>query len=135
MSMQYVEEALAEKWRRAGMYFEAKDYAEAARILEGVVAEVPEQVDARMLLARSYFHSAQLGRAERELRAVIERDPVEQYAYLMLGRTLQRQSRHEEAGPWLRMADAFEGGPNNGAGDGSDGPSGSHRLYSAPAVR
>ena len=109
MSMQYVEEAVAEKWRRAGMFFEAKDYAEAARILEPVVAEVPEQLDARMLLARSYYHSAQLWRAEEQLRAVIERDPVEHYAHLMLGRTLQRQGRKDEAAVWLRTADAFEG--------------------------
>ncbi|MFC1412520.1 tetratricopeptide repeat protein [Streptacidiphilus sp. N1-12] len=104
-----VEESLAEKWRRAGMFFEAKDYAEAARILEPVVAEVPEQLDARMLLARSYYHSAQLWRAEEQLRAVIERDPVEHYAHLMLGRTLQRQGRKEEAATWLRLAEAFEG--------------------------
>ena len=52
VSMAYLEEAVAEKWRRAGMFFEAKDYAEAARILEPVVAELPEQLDARMLLAR-----------------------------------------------------------------------------------
>jgi Tfp pilus assembly protein PilF len=109
MAMHVVEEAVAEKWRRAGMYFEAKDYIEAARILEAVVAEVPGQLDARLLLARSYYHSAQLGRAEQALRAVIERDPVEYYAHLMLGRTLQRQGRAEEAGTWLRIADAFQG--------------------------
>ncbi|WP_370154674.1 tetratricopeptide repeat protein [Streptacidiphilus sp. EB129] len=89
------------------MFFEAKDYAEAARILRGLVDEVPEQVAPRLLLARSYYHSAQLRRAEEELRAVIEQDPVEHYAHLMLGRTLQRQGRAEEAAPWLRIAEAF----------------------------
>ena len=107
--MQYVEELVSEKWRRAGMFFEAKDYAEAARILEQVVSEVPGQLDARMLLARSYYHSAQLRRAEEQLRAVVERHPVEHYAHLMLGRTLQRQGRDDEAAVWLRTADAFEG--------------------------
>ncbi|MEY9840111.1 tetratricopeptide repeat protein [Streptacidiphilus sp. EB103A] len=109
MAMQYVEEAVAEKWRRAGLFFEAKDYAEAARIIEEIVAELPEQVDVRLLLARAYYHSAQLRRAEAQLREVIERDPVEHYAHLMLGRTLQRQGRAEEAKPWLRIADAFAG--------------------------
>lgn len=109
MAMQYVEEAVSEKWRRAGLFFEAKDYAEAARILEGVVAELPEQVDVRLLLARAYYHSAQLRRAEAQLREVIDRDPVEHYAHLMLGRTLERQGRAEEAKPWLRIADAFAG--------------------------
>jgi Tfp pilus assembly protein PilF len=68
---------------------------------------VPEQVAPRLLLARTYYHSAQLGRAEQQLRAVIERDPVEYYAHLMLGRTLERQGRHAEAAPWLRMAAAM----------------------------
>jgi Tfp pilus assembly protein PilF len=61
----------------------------------------------RLLLARTYYHSAQLGRAEKQLRAVIDRDPVEYYAHLMLGRTLERQSRHAEAEPWLRTAAAM----------------------------
>ncbi|HZP50460.1 tetratricopeptide repeat protein, partial [Actinocrinis sp.] len=65
------------------------------------------QTAARLLLARAYYHTAQLRRAEEQLREVIARDPVEHYAYLMLGRTLQRQGRHEEAKPWLRMAAAF----------------------------
>ena len=68
---------------------------------------MPEQVAPRLLLARTYYHSAQLGRAEQQLRAVIERDPVEYYAHLMLGRTLERQGRHAEAAPWLRMAAAM----------------------------
>ena len=109
MAMQYVEEAVSEKWRRAGLFFEAKDYAEAARILEEVVAELPGQVDVRLLLSRAYYHSAQLRRAEAQLREVIDRDPVEHYAHLMLGRTLERQGRAEEAKPWLRIADAFAG--------------------------
>lgn len=109
MAMQYVEEAVSEKWRRAGLFFEAKDYAEAARILEEVVTELPEQVDVRLLLARAYYHSAQLRRAEAQCREVIDRDPVEHYAHLMLGRTLERQGRAEEARLWLRIADAFAG--------------------------
>lgn len=31
------------------------------------------------------------------------------YAHLMLGRILQRQSRHDDAERWLRMAVAFSG--------------------------
>ncbi|MFJ4851057.1 MULTISPECIES: tetratricopeptide repeat protein [unclassified Streptomyces] len=103
------EETTAERWERAGLFFEAKEYTEAARLLTDVVEEVPEQVAPRLLLARAYYHSAQLGRAEQQLRAVIERDPVEHYAHLMLGRTLQRQGRGDEATPWLRLAAAFSG--------------------------
>ncbi|MFE0102027.1 tetratricopeptide repeat protein [Streptomyces sp. NPDC059009] len=110
MEMTYYDHGTAaERWERARQFFDAKEYATAARVLDGLVAEVPEQVAPRLLLARSYYHSAQLRRAEGELRAVLERDPVEEYARLMLGRTLQRQGRDAEAEPHLRMAAALGG--------------------------
>ncbi|MFG2994954.1 tetratricopeptide repeat protein [Streptomyces sp. NPDC048340] len=99
----------AERWARALLFFDAKEYATAARILDPLADEVPEQLATRLLLARAYYHSAQLARAERELRAILERWPVEDYAQLMLGRTLQRQGRAAEAGPYLRMAAAMAG--------------------------
>lgn len=99
----------ADRWNRAQMFFDAKEYLTAARILGGLVEEVPEQVAPRLLLARAYYHSARLGKAEAELRIVLDRDPVEDYARLLLGRTLERQGRHEEAGPHLRMAAALNG--------------------------
>ncbi|CAM5587724.1 tetratricopeptide repeat protein [Streptomyces aurantiogriseus] len=99
----------AERWERAQLFFGARDYAAAARVLAGLVEEVPEQTGPRLLLARAYYHSAQLRRAEAELRVIVERDPVEHYARLMLGRTLERQGRHEEAGPHLRIASALAG--------------------------
>ncbi|WNM33198.1 tetratricopeptide repeat protein [Streptomyces sp. Li-HN-5-11] len=99
----------AERWERARMFFDARDYAAAARVLSGLVEEVPEQTGPRLLLARAYYHSAQLSRAEAELRVIVERDPVEHYARLMLGRTLQRQGRHDEAETHLRVAAALAG--------------------------
>ncbi|MER6129246.1 tetratricopeptide repeat protein [Streptomyces sp. NPDC001795] len=101
--------APAERWERAQMFFDAKDYYAAARVLEGLVEEVPEQTGPRLLLARAYYHSAQLRRAEAELNSIVERDPVEHYARLMLGRTLQRQGRHDEAQSHLRIASALAG--------------------------
>ncbi|MEV1080206.1 tetratricopeptide repeat protein [Streptomyces sp. NPDC050211] len=99
----------AERWERAQLFFDARDYAAAARVLVGLVEEVPEQTGPRLLLARAYYHSAQLRRAETELRTLVERDPVEHYARLMLGRTLQRQGRHEEAEQHMRLASALAG--------------------------
>ncbi|MEU6404947.1 tetratricopeptide repeat protein [Streptomyces sp. NPDC046985] len=92
------------------MFFDARDYAGAARVLAGLVEEVPEQTGPRLLLARAYCRSAQLQRAEAELRVIVEGDPVERYARLMLSRTPQRQSRHEEAATRLRIASALAGG-------------------------
>ncbi|WP_406390093.1 tetratricopeptide repeat protein [Streptomyces sp. NBC_00887] len=99
----------AERWDRAQMFFDAKEYLTAARILGGLVDEAPELVAPRLLLARAYYHSARLAKAEAELLAVLERDPVEEYARLMLGRTLERQGRASEAAPHLRMAAALVG--------------------------
>jgi predicted Zn-dependent protease len=100
-------ETTAQRWARAELFFEAKDYIGAAKLLAEVVTEVPDQTGPRLLLARAYYHSAQLGRAEEQLRVIVDRDPVEHYAHLMLGRTLERQGRHDEAAPWLRMAAAL----------------------------
>ncbi|GAA0975417.1 tetratricopeptide repeat protein [Acrocarpospora macrocephala] len=102
-------EKLAEEYERGRLFFGLKDYIGAARILAEVVAEAPDDLAARLLLARAYYHSAQLGRAESELRLILERDPVEEYAYLLLGRTLERQSRPEDAAPYLRLHAAMTG--------------------------
>ncbi|MFE6039023.1 tetratricopeptide repeat protein [Streptomyces sp. NPDC056452] len=99
----------ADRWDRAQMFFDAKEYLTAARILDGLVDEAPELIAPRLLLARAYYHSARLAKAEAELLAVLERDPVEEYARLMLGRTLERQGRSSEAAPHLRMAAALSG--------------------------
>ncbi|MFD3614603.1 tetratricopeptide repeat protein [Streptomyces sp. NPDC058676] len=110
MEMTYYDHGTpTERWDRAQMFFDAREYAAAARVLGGLVEEVPEQTGPRLLLARAYYHSAQLRRAETELRVIVERDPVEHYARLMLGRTLQRQGRHEEAEPHMRLASALAG--------------------------
>ncbi|WP_411104788.1 tetratricopeptide repeat protein [Streptomyces sp. cmx-4-9] len=99
----------AERWERARLFFDAKEYATAARILAPLAGEAPEQLAPRLLLARAYYHSAQLSRAETELRAILERWPVEDYAQLMLGRTLERSGRPAQARPYLRMAAAMAG--------------------------
>ncbi|WP_028932701.1 tetratricopeptide repeat protein [Pseudonocardia spinosispora] len=102
-------ETLMERYERAQMYFDAKDFVTASTLLDELVEDVPDETAVRVLLARAYFHSAQLHRAERELRIVLDRDPVDDYAHLLLGRTLERQSRHGEAARHLRIAEAMTG--------------------------
>jgi hypothetical protein len=99
----------AERWERAQKFFGARNYSGAARVLGTLVEEVPEQTGPRLLLARAYYHSAQLGRAEAELRLILEKNPCEEYAYLLLGRTLERQSRQTDAAPYLRLHAAMTG--------------------------
>ncbi len=61
--------------------------------------------DLRLLLARAYYHSAQLGRAEVTLTRITAESPTDAYAHLLLGRTLQRAGRHAEAARPLALAE------------------------------
>lgn len=101
------EETTLRRYERAQLFFSARDYIVAAELLVSVVADVPTELAPRLLLARAYFHSAQLNKAEAELRLIVERHPTEDYAHLMLGRTLQRLNRRPEAQRWLRLAEAL----------------------------
>ena len=100
---------LAERYERGCASFDAKDYRTASRLLADVVEAEPSHQASRLLLARAYYHSAALERAEEQLRIIIEREPTEAYATLMLGRTLERLGRRDEARPYLRIASAMRG--------------------------
>ena len=90
-------------------YFEERDYRGAIRALAPVVEETPDDVGTRLLLARAYYHAALLKPAEEHLQQVIEREPTEYYAHLMLARTMERQSRPDEGTKHRRIAAALTG--------------------------
>jgi Tfp pilus assembly protein PilF len=73
------------------------------------VEETPEDVGTRLLLARAYFHSASLKPAEEHLLVILDRDPTEAYAHLLMARTLERLSRGDEAIKHRRIAAALTG--------------------------
>jgi predicted Zn-dependent protease len=98
---------LIDEYRRARLFMELGKPADAAQILEAVMAAEPENSDVRLRLALAYFASAQLNKAEAHLRDLVARDPSDHYAHHVLGRTLERQSRTAEALPHLRLADAM----------------------------
>lgn len=97
----------AERYDQATFAFDAKDYARAALLLEPLVEQGPGQHEVQILLARSYYHSAQLRRAEAVLRVVVERWPDDAYAHLVLARTLQRAGRAQEGRVHLLLAEAM----------------------------
>lgn len=101
---------LLAEYRRATMLFETGNPAEAARLLEPIVEAEPGNSGVRQLLARAYFLSAQLRRAEEQLRRLIERDPSDHYAHHVLGRTLERLNRPQDALRHLRIAAAMNAG-------------------------
>ncbi|MBO2463866.1 tetratricopeptide repeat protein [Actinomadura sp. LCR2-06] len=100
-----------EDFQRASLFFDAKDYAGAARLLAPIVAEEPGNRAAVELLARAYFHSAQLGRAEEAFRRLVDLDPCNGWAHEALARTLERRSRHDEARTYRNLARAMGVGP------------------------
>lgn len=123
------------RFRRAEFHFELRDYRRAITELSGLLAELEDSgalqhgmSAARELLARSFFHSAQLERAEAASRQLLAANPTDAYAALLLARSLQRQSRHEEADRALRVAAAL-GAPEAGS---LYGPSHAARLDSKP---
>src|SRR3954451_2606827 len=98
---------LHSEYLRADLFFAMGQPTEAPRILSRVVEAEPENEAAVELQARAYFGSAQLGRAEEALTRLVALAPTNGWARRALARTLERQSRREEAGAHHRVADAL----------------------------
>ena len=98
---------LHSEYLRADLFLAVGQPAEAARLLEPVVAAEPANEAALELLARAYFASAQLGRAEGALTRLVELAPANGWARRALARTLERQSRAADAAVHHRVADAL----------------------------
>ena len=98
---------LHSEFMRADLFLAMGRPAEAARLLERVVAAEPANEAALELLARAYFGSAQLARSEDALTRLVHLAPANGWARRALARTLERQSRGVEAVPHHRVADAL----------------------------
>lgn len=102
-----------DRWVRAQALFEERAYREAAVLLTELIddsADVGHELtDVRLLLARSLYHSAQLDGTIRVATELLEHDPNEPYAHLLLGRALQRKGRRDQAQPHLRLAELLGG--------------------------
>ncbi|MDI2031885.1 tetratricopeptide repeat protein [Saccharopolyspora sp. TS4A08] len=97
-------EGTVEAFRRAEDLLAQRRPLEALKVLEPVVEADPDKPSVQLALGRAYFFSAQLRRAERAFLRVLEFDPSDHYARLVLGRTLQRQGRLTEARAQIRLA-------------------------------
>ncbi len=108
-----LEDTTHDRWVRARSLFEERAYREAARLLTDLLDEAGDVghqlTDVRLLLARAHFHAAQLDSTIRVATELLERDPHEPYAHLLVGRALQRQNRADEAKPHLRLAELLGG--------------------------
>lgn len=95
-------------YRAAAVLYDAGDPFGAARELEPLMAGDSTPKSVLELAGRAYFRSAQLGRAEAAFERLVERDPSDAYARFALGRTLERQSRRDEAAACYRIAAAMD---------------------------
>jgi tetratricopeptide (TPR) repeat protein len=96
-----------DRYRLGEAYLDAGDPLTAARILEPAGDAEPRSAALWLLLARAYFTSSRLGRAQAAFERVVELDPTDHYARYGLGRTLERQNRPAEALGHYRLAAAL----------------------------
>lgn len=96
-----------ERLRYAGRLYASHRYRAASLVLQDLVAAAPSNLDLRMLLARSYYYTAQLSLAETELRRILDSEPAHPSAHLALARILERQHRCSEAAPHMKAADTM----------------------------
>ena len=108
-----LEDAPFDRWLHAQELFAEKSYREAAVLLAELLddsADVRHELtDVRLLLARSLYHSAQLNGAIRVATELLEHDPNEPYAHLLVGRALERKGLKDDAQPHLRLAELLGG--------------------------
>lgn len=100
-----------DRYRLATALLEAGDPLGALDLLEPMADQLDDMAAGQLLLGRAYYHSAQLQRAEKALVRVVDLAPTDAYARFVLGRTLQRQSRHAEAAVQFRVAAALDDNP------------------------
>ncbi len=100
-----------DRYSWAEILFNDRRYDLAAKELESLLADVAasdEPVhgigEARQLLARAHFHAAHIVRSEEVARQILADNPTDSYAALLLFRSLERQSRHDEAARARTMA-------------------------------
>jgi Flp pilus assembly protein TadD len=98
---------LHSEYLRADLFLAMGQPIEAARILPAVLEAEPDNQAALELLARSYFASAQLHRAEEALTRLVALAPANGWARRALARTLERRSRADDAAVHHRIADAL----------------------------
>jgi tetratricopeptide (TPR) repeat protein len=100
-----------ERYRMAEGFLELGKPLEALDLLSPMAEQLRDTASGQLLMGRAYYHSAQLNRAREALERAVELAPTDAYARFVLGRTLQRQNRHAEAGAHFRVAAALDPNP------------------------
>ena len=96
-------------YNRGVAAFERRDYRDAITHFTTLLDEEPANASVLEWRARAYFHTAALRKAEADLRALIELQPTDTCARLLLARALERQNRYEDALAERRVLAALTG--------------------------
>src|SRR5436309_8939014 len=97
--------------RLAEAYLDGGNPLQALDMLAPLHQELDGNDAGQLLLARAYYHSAQLGRAQATLERLVDSAPSDHYARFMLGRTLERRNQAAAAVAHYRLAAAMSADP------------------------
>jgi len=86
----------------ANMLHDAKFYPRAIEIYKKYLVQAPKNYDAQVDLGICYFETGELGRAVKEIEAVISANPKHQMAMFNLGVIQLSAQNMEEAQIWLK---------------------------------
>ena len=86
-----------------------RDPLAALKFLEPLLRDHPDHPGVMLAAARAYFKSAQLGRALDLSEKLVAANPADFYARMLLGRTLQRLGRGDEARGHLNLIERLGG--------------------------
>jgi Flp pilus assembly protein TadD len=91
-------------YRRGVELLEDGNFDEATVPLAEVAKREPEKTSVREALGRAYFRNRQFEEAAAEFEAVVDRQPVNDYAHFCLGRALSLIGNRERARHHLALA-------------------------------
>jgi hypothetical protein len=97
--------------RLAEAYLDSGEALQALDMLAPLHDELAGNQAGQLLLARAYYHSAQLGRAQATLERLVDSAPSDHYARFLLGRTLERRHQPDAALTHFRLAAAMATNP------------------------
>jgi hypothetical protein len=98
--------------RLAEGYLEVGNPLLAVDLLEAVRPRLDGDRAVDVLLARAYFHTAQLSRARAVLEPLVEGEPTDVWTRFLLARTLERQGETARAIGQMRIVTAMSDRPD-----------------------
>jgi Flp pilus assembly protein TadD len=91
-------------YRKGVELLEDGSFGEATVPLAEVARQEPEKASVREALGRAYFRNRQFEEAATEFEAVVDRQPVNDFAHFCLGRALSLTGQRERARHHLALA-------------------------------